>query len=87
MLLEYVEAAMSMATYDKLSDGTYSGHIKKCPGAVAFARSLYECQRELRSVLEDWLIIKLRHDDAIPTIGGVNLNRRIPRAAVASSRG
>jgi predicted RNase H-like HicB family nuclease len=87
MLLEYVEAAMRTATYEKLADGTYCGKIKKCRGAVAFGRSLYGCQEELRSVLEDWLIVKLRHNDTIPSIGGVNLNHRIPRTATASSRG
>ena len=63
MLLEYVKAAMRTANYEKLPDGTYCGKTKKCPGAIACARSLYGCQEELRSVLEDWLIVKLRHDD------------------------
>ncbi len=87
MLLEYIEAAMRTATYEKLADGTYSGKIKRCSGTIAFAETLYECQKELRSVLEDWLIVKLRHGDALPVVGRVNLNRGIKRGRVASARG
>jgi len=87
MLLEYVSAAMKTATYEKLEDGSFCGTIRRCPGTVAFARTLYECQEELRSVLEDWLIVKLRHGDAIPVLSGVNLNLRAARATSASARG
>jgi predicted RNase H-like HicB family nuclease len=66
MLLEYVQAALRSASYEKLEDGSYCGRIPKCPGTIAFARSLFDCQEELRSTLEDWLIVKLRHGDPIP---------------------
>jgi predicted RNase H-like HicB family nuclease len=87
MLLEYVQAAMRTATYEKLEDGTFCGTIRKCPGSVAFGRTLYECQEELRSVLEDWLIVKLRHGDSLPVIGRVNLNRGTAPTAAATARG
>ena len=63
MLTEYVEAAMSKALYDKLEDGTYCGKIPECPGTIAFGQTLYQCQIELRGVLEGWLLIKIRHGD------------------------
>ncbi|MBI4340129.1 MAG: type II toxin-antitoxin system HicB family antitoxin [Chloroflexi bacterium] len=78
MLLEYVEKAMSHAVYEKLEDGTYSGAIPDCPGALAFADTLYRCQLELRSVLEGWLIVKIRHGDTLPIIGGLDLNTGVP---------
>ena len=78
---------MRAANYEKLEDGTYCGVIKKCPGTIAFAATLYECQEELRSVLEDWLIVKLRHGDRIPVIEGISLNRGVSAAASASTRG
>ena len=87
MLLEYIAAAMRSATYEKLPDGFYCGRIRKCPGTIAFARSLYECQEELQSVLEDWLIVKLRHGDPIPAFGRVNLNRGPAHAAASPARG
>jgi predicted RNase H-like HicB family nuclease len=65
MLLEYIDKAMSKAEYEKLEDGTYYGKIAVCPGVIAFGKTLYECQKELRSVLEGWLIVKIRHGDQL----------------------
>ena len=78
MLLEYINKAMSKAKYEKLGDGSYSGKIPKCEGTIAFGETLYECQNELRSVLEGWLIVKIRHGDSIPVIEEVDLNKGIP---------
>ncbi|MFO7996983.1 MAG: type II toxin-antitoxin system HicB family antitoxin [Dehalococcoidia bacterium] len=78
MLVEYVERAMSKAAYEKLEDGTYCGKIPECRGTIAFGETLYQCQGELRSVLEGWLIVKIRHGDHLPVIDGVDLNKGIP---------
>lgn len=83
MLIEYINRAMSKAQYDKLEDGTYFGKILRCPGVVAFGKTLYECQEELRSVLEGWLIVKIRHGDKLPVMNGVNLNKRMPVSKAA----
>jgi predicted RNase H-like HicB family nuclease len=83
MLLEYVEKAMSRAVYDKLKDNTYSGSIPDCPGALAFATTLYQCQQELRSVLEGWLIVKIRQGDSLPVLDGLNINKNMPRGRKA----
>ena len=83
MLLEYVDAAMKTAGYEKLADASYCGRIKRCPGVIAFGDTLYECQAELRSALEDWLIVKLRHGDPLPVLGRINLNRGINRVPAA----
>ena len=80
MLIEYVNKAMSKAVYDKLEDGTFSGNIPQCPGVVAFGESLYQCEQELRSSLEGWLIVKIRHGDRLPVIGRINLNKKMPGA-------
>jgi predicted RNase H-like HicB family nuclease len=78
MLLEYIEKAMSKAEYEKLEGGNYSGKLSQCPGVIAFGETLYQCQEELRSVLEGWLIVKIRHGDKLPVIGGINLNNKMP---------
>jgi predicted RNase H-like HicB family nuclease len=78
MLIEYISKAMTKAVYEKLEDGTYSGKIPKFPGVIAFGETLYQCQEELRSVLEGWLIVKIRHGDKLPVIGGINLNNKMP---------
>ena len=76
MLVEFVEAAMERASYDKLETGEYYGEIPFCLGVWSTGKTLEKCRRELREVLEDWLLLKLRDGDAIPVIGRINLNLR-----------
>ncbi len=78
MLTRYLEQAMRRATYEKLDDGTYYGEISDCPGTLAFGPTLYECQIELRSALEGWLLVKIRHGDKLPELGGIDLNKAMP---------
>ena len=52
-LSAYIEAALELARYDKLEDGTFAGEIPKLKGIAAFGKTLRECENELRSVLED----------------------------------
>ena len=87
MLIEYIIKAMSKAAYDKLDDGSFSGKIPQCPGVIAFGETLYRCGHELRSSLEGWLIVKIRHGDNLPVIGRINLNRKMPVPQVATARG
>lgn len=75
VLSDYVEQAMAMAEYDKLEDSTFAGRIPACPGVVAFGKSLRACQEELRSTLEDWILLGLKLGHALPEINGINLNR------------
>ena len=78
MLIEYINSAMSKAVYDKLEDGTFSGIIPQCSGVIAFGATLYQCQQELKSSLEGWLIVKIRHGDRLPVMGEINLNKGMP---------
>ena len=77
MLLEYINEAMAKALYDKLEDGSFFGKIPQCPGVIAFAETLYKCEQVLRSSLEGWLIVKIRHGDTLPVIRKINLNVKI----------
>ncbi len=78
MLSQYIDKAMSRAVYDQLEDKTYCGKIPECPGTIAFGNTLYQCQNELKSVLEGWLLVKIRHGDHLPIIDGINLNQGMP---------
>lgn len=66
VLSDYVDSAMSEATFDKLEDGTYAGRIHSCPGVIAFGVTLRECQDELQSTLEDWLLVGLKLGHKLP---------------------
>ena len=87
MLIEYVNEAMSNASYDKLEDGTFSGKIPQCPGVVAFGETLFQCQKELISSLEGWLIVKISHGDKLPVMGRINLNKKMPALKEVSVHG
>ena len=87
MLIEYINKALGNAVYDKLEDGSFSGKIPQCPGVVTFGETLYKCQQELRSSLEGWLIVKIRHGDTLPVIGRINLNRMMPAPQRAAAHG
>lgn len=75
ILTDYVEQALSQAVYDKLEDSTFVGRISACKGVVAFGATLRQCQDELRSTLEDWLLLGLKLGHPLPVIGGIDLNR------------
>jgi predicted RNase H-like HicB family nuclease len=87
MLTDYINKAMSDAVFDKLEDGNFSGKIPQCPGVVAFGETLYQCQKELKSSLEGWLIVKIRHGDKLPILGRINLNKRMPSPREAAVHG
>jgi predicted RNase H-like HicB family nuclease len=73
-LSAYIEAALELASYEKLEDGTYAGEIPKLKGVAAFGKTLRECERELRSSLEDWLLVGLRLGHKLPKLAGIDLN-------------
>ena len=82
ILSEYVDQAMAQAVYDKLDDGTFAGRIPSCKGVVAFGGTLRECEDELRSTLEDWILVGLKLGHSLPVIGGVDLNKEPTREPV-----
>jgi predicted RNase H-like HicB family nuclease len=82
ILSEYVEKVMAQAVYDKLEDGTFAGKIPPCKGVVAFGKTLRECEDELQSTLEDWILVGLKLGHPLPVIGGIDLNREPARGQV-----
>lgn len=84
ILSDYVELALQVAEYDKLEDGTFAGRIPSCKGVVAFAATLRECESELRSTLEDWVLVGLKLGHELPILSNINLNRAPTYEPVAS---
>lgn len=75
ILSEYFDHAMAEAVYEKLDDGMYGGRIPSCPGVISFGQSLRECAEQLRSTLEDWVLLGVKLDHTLPVIAGIDLNR------------
>ena len=74
ILSDYLERALALAEYDKLEDGSFSGRIPECKGVIAFGTTLRECEIELRSTLEDWVLVGLKLGHDMPLLGNLNLN-------------
>lgn len=74
MLLEYVQAALRRARYEILADdGSYYGAIPECPGVYANAETLEDCREELREVLDEWILLRVHRNLALPAIDGIDL--------------
>ena len=74
ILTDYLERALAQAEYDKLEDGSFFGKIPSCKGVVAFGATLRECETELHSTLEDWVLVGLKLGHQLPLLGNMNLN-------------
>jgi predicted RNase H-like HicB family nuclease len=82
ILTEYVHHALEQAVYDKLEDDTFAARIPSCPGVVAFASTLRHCERDLRSCLEDWILLGLKLGHPLPVIHDIDLNKEPTREPV-----
>jgi predicted RNase H-like HicB family nuclease len=74
MLSRYLEAAMHRARYEILADDqSFYGEIPGLAGVYANAPTLEECREQLREVLEEWVLIRVSRQLAIPAVDGVTL--------------
>jgi len=76
MLTAYINEAMARANYKILEDNTYFGEIPGLSGVWANGSTLEECRRILQEVLEEWLLLKLRENEDIPSLGKVKLSTK-----------
>jgi predicted RNase H-like HicB family nuclease len=77
MLTEYVCTAMRKAKYEMLDDGTFFGDIPECQSVWANEDTLEARREELRSALEDWLLLGVYLHHEIPVLDGIDLNVRL----------
>ena len=73
MFAEYLDAAMRHAKYELIEDGTYFGSIDELPGSWANAKTLDECQKEMRSVAEGWILLAIADHEELPEFDGHKL--------------
>jgi predicted RNase H-like HicB family nuclease len=74
MLTEYIEAAMGKAKYEILpDDSSFYGCIPGFDGVYANAEDLETCRRELREVLEEWIMLSISRHLPLPTVDGLKL--------------
>ncbi|MGH2460694.1 MAG: type II toxin-antitoxin system HicB family antitoxin [Chloroflexota bacterium] len=77
MLTEYVNAALKRAEYEPLDENEgWFASIPDFPGLWASGATIEETREELRSALEDWLLVGVRRGRDLPMIDGIDLNAR-----------
>lgn len=71
MIIEYIEAALSKAKYEIIDDEEpYFGEVPGLKGVWATGKTLEQCRDNLREVIDGWIIVRLRKNLPIPSIGG-----------------
>ena len=83
-LTDYIQQAMAQAVYEDFDDGAVCGTIPSCWGVIAFGDTLPECQEELQSVLEDWMLVGMKLGHKLPVVSGIDLNLENIREPVES---
>ena len=73
MIFEYCQKVIEKAEYKKLEDGTWFAEIEGFKGVWANGQSVEECRKELITVLEEWIVFKLRDKDYIPEVDGIGI--------------
>lgn len=66
MLSVYIAKKLKRARYKLIKDGSYFGEIPGLRGVWANTKTLESCREELRGVLEDWILLKVRDRERVP---------------------
>jgi len=82
MFSEYIQAALKLAEYDTLEDGSYVATVEGLRGVIAIGDSIEDCRRDLIEVIEGWIALRLRLGDSIPSLHGVSINVSSEPAAI-----
>jgi predicted RNase H-like HicB family nuclease len=83
MFSEYIEAALERAVYKIIDDEEpIFVSVPELPGAWATAKTVEEARKELISVIEGWIALRLRMGRSIPSIGGHTITASIEPVSV-----
>jgi len=67
MFAEYIQAALERAQYNIIDDEEpYFVTVPELSGVWASGKTIEECRKELMSVIEGWVLLRLRMGRSIP---------------------
>jgi len=74
MLTEYIEEALKKAKYEIIDDEeSYYGEVPELKGVWATGKTLEECRKKLKEVIEGWLILSIKKGLSIPELNGITV--------------
>ncbi|HDQ15608.1 MAG TPA: type II toxin-antitoxin system HicB family antitoxin [Bacteroidetes bacterium] len=72
MIIEYIEEALKRAHYEMIDDeDPYYGEVRELKGVWATGKTLEECRKKLKDVIEGWLLLSVKKGLSIPKLGNV----------------
>ena len=74
MLTEYLDEAIRQVRFETTEQGRIFATLPGAPGVWAEAADRAGCVKELREVLEEWLILSLKRGETLPVFGQLDLN-------------
>ena len=82
MLVEYFQAALAKARFEKIEDAEpFYAEIPGLRGVWAQGKTREACRRNLASALNGWIIVRLQKGLDIPKINGKSLTHATRLAA------
>ena len=83
MFSEYIEAALERVVYKTIEDEEpIFVSVPELPGAWATGKTVEEARKELISVIEGWIALRLRMGRSIPPIGGHTITASIEPVSI-----
>jgi predicted RNase H-like HicB family nuclease len=74
MLTEHIEEALKRAKYEIINDEEpYYGEVPELKGVWANGKTLEECRKKLKEVIEGWLILSIKKGLSIPELDGITV--------------
>jgi len=87
MLIEYIEAALKKAHYEIIDDKEpFYGEIPGFKGIWATGKTLEECRKNLKEVLEGWILLSIQKKLPLPKIGKLAEGLDLLRGSAISLR-
>lgn len=83
MLTEYIDEALRRARFELIEDKEtpYYGEVTDLPGVWACGQTLESCRRELKEVVEGWILVSVKRSLDIPPLGSAKITEIDTRAA------
>jgi predicted RNase H-like HicB family nuclease len=82
MLIEYIEESLKRAHYEIINDEQpFYGEVKELKGIWATGNTLEECRKNLRDVIEGWILVSIKKGLNIPKLGNVEIKEVKEHAA------